>query len=383
MTRLGSYYLQLVALVGSVLLLSSVLRAESLKPTMAGALQSFEELQPYLTSQERFSAPQNEPTITTLVRSLREGFHSAQSLKSPLLRDPGFSANLSIIEDLLGDAERRFKEGKRGYALYRLRAVSSNCTSCHMTYSVNISRQSELKLPEGLNSLEEAEFYLSARRFNQASATLSRVMEEGKSALFTIEALRKWLVLEIRVKEEPQKTIEALRRFQQRATLPRDERDEITHWVESLRGWKPGLKSKGSLVTQARTLMAESLRGTFDPLGRVDVVNLMRASALLHRALASSELSNQDRANALLLLGFCYYRLPLYFIDELPEVYFERCIQEFPGSKEAQKAYRYQKEKTILDFTGSGGTHIPADVVEHLNELYRKAYGIPQFGGQV
>ncbi|NDC39022.1 MAG: hypothetical protein EBZ48_13395 [Proteobacteria bacterium] len=350
---------------------------------MTGALQAFEELQPYLTSQERFGATASEAAIVSIVKSLREGFHSAQDIKGPLTRDPGFVANLSIIEDLLGDAERRFKEGKKGYALYRLRTVSSNCSSCHMTYSVTISRKSLHELPEGLNALEQAEYYLAARQFDKASEALTRAMEEGKSPLFTIEALRKWLMLEIRVKEQPQKTIDALLRFQQQVTLPHDEREEITQWIRSLRHWQGERPTNLSLVKRAKLLMEQSLRFSFEPVGGVDVVNLLRASAMLHRALTTPGLSDQDRSSALLLLGFCYYRLPLYFIDELPEVYFERCIQEFPGSKEAKQAYRYEKEKVILDFTGSSGTHIPADVVEHMNDLYKKAYGITQFEGAV
>lgn len=383
MLRRSSIALAISIIIGAELVTRAALRAESLKPAMSATLQAYEELQPYLTSNERFADLGNQEVIARLLKSLREGLHSAQSINSPHVRDPGFGASLAVIEDLLGDAEQRFKEGKKGYALYRLRAVSSNCASCHMSYSVNVVRRTPEEPPTGLNALEQAEFYLAARQFEKASQTLWSAMEEGRSPLFTIEALRKWLVLEIRVKTKPQATIEGLLRIQKQAKLPHDELEEISQWIGALKRWQQEPPSSQSLLQQAHRLAEQSMRSSASPLYTVDVINLLRASALAHRALATPGISPKDRSAALLLLGFSYYRLPLYFIDELPEIYFDQCIEEFPGSSDAKQAYRFRKEKVITDFTGSGGTHIPSDIAQRMKELYQKAYGVPRFEGQV
>lgn len=357
--------------------------AQDLKPAMSKALEAYRALQPFMVGPQRFENPDNHGVISNQIEILRDNIHTAQSVSSKFTKDPGFTASLSILEEHLDDALKRFNAGKKGYALYRLRSVSANCASCHTTYDAGGRLLGLDPSLEGMSNLERGEYYIAARQFDKAEMALDSAVREGKSSLYTTEALRKWLVVRIRMNSNPGSTAETLASVVKQAKLPIDEREEIEGWIESLKNWQTQKKELANTLESAEKLLRSSLESRGFRLHSVDTVNVLRASAILHNILATQKISGSKRARALLLLGFSYYRLPFFFIDQLPSVYFEQCIEEFPGTSEAKQCYQLHKEKVILDFTGSGGTHIPADVAERLYELYEKAYGVPRFEGKV
>ena len=357
--------------------------AQELKPAMSKALEAYRALQPFMVGAERFENPDNHGLISSQIQTLRNNIHTAQGVSSKFTKDPGFSTSLTILEEHLDDALKRFNAGKKGYALYKMRSISANCAACHTTYDVGSRLLGPEPSFEGMSNLERAEYHIAARQFDKAEAALDSAVREGKSALYTTEALRKWLVLRIRMNSNPGSTADILSSIAREVKLPIDEREAIQEWIDSLRRWQTEKIELTPTLENAEKLMHSSLGSGGLPLRGIDTVNMLRASATLHSVLASQKLSGSKRARALLLIGLSYYRLPFFFIDQLPAVYFEQCIEEFPGTPEAKQCYQFHKEKVILDFTGSGGTHLPADVAERLYELYEKAYGVPRFEGKV
>lgn len=355
-----------------------------IRPDMHVAYQSFRELQPLLYSQEDFNAPANEARISELLAALQRTFHSVDKAGPRFANEAGFLSTLRVTNDLIDDARNRFSEGKKGYALWRLKTVASHCISCHTRYEVPMSfadSQGELK---HLNDFEKGEFYLATRQFDRARESLQAAVSNPNLENMRIDALRDLLVLHTRVKPDPRAALLDFRRILARVKMPRYEEEEVRGWLVSLERWSNEKSAKIPPLARAENLVRQGL-GMNDPLsGRKGSVELLRASAIIHEALEKNVIEGSgNRAHALYLLGLAYSEIPIFFVDDLPELFFEQAIREAPGSETAQKALRKYKEIVTLNYTGSGGTRLPDDVLLQFRELHDLAYGVKKLKEQI
>jgi hypothetical protein len=67
----------------------------------------------------------------------------------------------------------------------------------------------------------------------------------------------------------------------------------------------------------------------------------------------------------------------------LPDAYLIQCIDEFPGTDDAKRAFTLYRELVVLAFSGSGGTDLPTDVRVKLMELHDKAFHVVKLDGRV
>ncbi len=372
----------LLALLVSSLNLS-VAQAESpttdsvpIRIRMDQIAQSFRELERFLPSQERFSDSANEATISSALAKLSTSFYEVlQTSAHGHVKDPGFQVTLRVVSEMIDDAKNRFKEGKKGYALWRLRTTASHCVTCHTRYEVPTPLASQLAPEELADDFSKGEFYLATRQFEEAAKYFlksARVPPPGRTRL---DALRKWLVIQTRVWAEPARALDELRNFTSQYKLNSLELETVSQWSNSLSSWKNEKVVEVDALRKAESLIRQGL-GSNDLLyGNVGAVELLRATALLHKML-EDESSKTRRGHALYLLGLTYSRLPLFFLDELPELLLEQAIREIPGSEDARLAYKLYTEVVSLGFTGSAGTEIPDDIQLKFKELYNLAYGI-------
>lgn len=353
------------------------------KAQMHRAFAAYKELQRYLLSEEQFTKPENEETISKLLSDMRGGFRTVGAVPNIYRDEPGFESTLTVINDMLDDAINRFNEGKRGYAFWRLRKSSTYCVTCHTRYEVKVDfypGESELS---GLNEFQRAEYYLASRQFEKARSSYLAIAQSGDQRFERDDALRRILMIDTRVHPDPDRTIADFQKLQSNGKFSPAENEEISWWLKSLLRWKN--ESKGTLapVAHAERLIQQGI-SSYDPLGgRMGEVELLRATALLHQALdQGKKLKPESRRQALYLLGVAYTKLPQFFVDDLPGLFLEQCIREFPNTEDARRAFKLYREVTILEYTGSSGTRVPDDVKLHLDELQALAYGVASFKGQ-
>ena len=55
-------------------------------------------------------------------------------------------------------------------------------------------------------------------------------------------------------------------------------------------------------------------------------------------------------------------------------------MSEFTNSPTAKKCYEQYRTNAIISYSGSSGTHLPADVQQELREWSIKVYGIDKSG---
>lgn len=346
------------------------------KGQMHAAFAAFEELQYYLSSEARFSERKSEQTISALLDRLTSSFKSAKAAESDHVRLPSFNASLDIIADRLDDANARFKQGSKGYSFWRLKNVGNYCLTCHSNFSSSQQFKSTAARVAGLNSSEQAEFYLATRQYDKALPLLFKSISAATNPRQRMSRLRNWLVVLIRGFSDPALALTELNKINNAIPLTPFEREEISGFIGSLERWQKEGNSTVPPLKKAENLIRQAL-GMNDPLsGRRGAVELLRATAILHDLLLDSDPQILDqRGHILYLLGLSYSRLPLYFVNELPDMFLEQCIKEFPNTKDARECFRLYSNNVQVGFTGSGGTDIPEDVEQRLAEFYSLAYG--------
>lgn len=360
---------------------ANTVNAQTIAEQMKTAYQNFKSLQIYLRDEESFSNPQNDKKIAAHLDQLKKSFHKADSVSSKYRSEAGFMQTLNVVNATLEDASSRFSAGKKDYALWRLRTLSNHCISCHTAHNARLPFDDKEDMPPGLNQAEQAEFLLSTRQFQKAKNLILKALTEKIPDYFKIQLLRNWLVVELRSAGDLKEAGETLTKLLPELNLPLSEQEEVTAWVSSLNRLAADKMPPTDFIS-AEALMREAL--TDDPLNRrADPVLLLRATGLLHTILASKDLKGKDRARALYLLGRGYSELTPFFIDELPEMYLELCINEFGGTSEAKRAFKLYEDLIITRFTGSSGQNIPTEVELQLLDLRKKANGLPNFEGRI
>jgi hypothetical protein len=281
------------------------------------------------------------------------------------------------MSDMLEDATLRFSEGNKPYALWRVKSAAQYCVACHTRHKVELDFYDQDPGLSALSVAEQADFYLATRQFERARLLFLDAARAASASYKRLESLRSWLLIAVRVDSDSARAISELTKFRSQVTLSEIEDSELVSWLESLRRWKnESVRLEIDPLTRAKNLIAQG-KGLNDPLsGRSGTVELLRATALLHGYLESDgHHVPTERGEGLLLLGEAYQELSISMPGELPEIFFEQCVREFPGSAQAREAFDRYEELVALSFTGSGGVRIPDDVQRGIDELKRLAHG--------
>lgn len=351
-------------------------RVHDVKTNMATVFRAFKDLQPYLWSRERFEAPENEKVIAGLLETLSSGFHRIESTPSRYAQEPGFYGTLNLLNDLLADSRNRFSEGNKGYALWRLRNSVDHCVTCHTRYEVKVDFLGTLPESASMNVYQRAEFLLATRQFEAAGEAFLAAVKSPPDGYLRIDALRRWLLIYTRVHPEPRRALSELTALRKDVRFSKPEDEEIQAWLDSLRRWNnESRRVEVTPIRRAEHLIQQALALKDPMVGRNGTVELFRATGLLHTILEDGRPeATAQRSRALRLLGVAYSEVPFVFVSDLPELFLEECIREFPASEDARKAFQLYQHLVTLEYTGSGGTGLPAEVEATLRELYDLAF---------
>lgn len=346
--------------------------------TMRQLYEAFKELQPLLYDQQEFLDPENKTKITSHLEQMSGVLNTTRSLGHANIKEPSFAAEFEALQRSLHDASKAFKNGREQWALWRLRNVTNRCSTCHTSHKVEVTFVDPTLSEDVEDPFVRGELFLASRQFERASKAFFQAAADPQNDEHRMEALRKWIIIQTRVAPHPHEAIKQLKAVISTGRLLPFEKEEVREWLASLTLWAEETASAApvSKLRKAENLLHQALILRNPADAQIGTVELLRATALLHQTLEQQELPSQEKRRALYLLGYAYSELPLFFVNELPEVYLEQCIREFPGTEDAKRAYRVFRELVLFEYTGSGGTHLPADMRAKLHELHNLSLGL-------
>lgn len=368
----------LFAAILLLILPATIIIAEEVQTSMQKLLTPLRTLQPFLADEDKFTDDDNSDEVHKQLVALRRDFHSLERIPTHYTSQPGFQESIKNVAELLDDASRRFDEGRTEYAWWRLQRLPTDCFSCHATYKVSSQYSNAAMIDESLNPLDRARFLMATRQFAEAKNTLTAALADPAYRLYDDQILRSLLLIETRISRDPQESLAMFRGILKSDKLPLDDAHTIERWLKGLEAWSKAqsVAEATKLTAGERLIRAGATRGI--DFTRDDVA-LLRGTALVHESLEAGKLSEAQRRKGIYLLGFAYSHLPHFFTEGWDELYLEKCIEEFPNTQEAKWAYDIYSDKVMDDFTGSGGSNIPAEVKLHLEDLRKKAYGEKEF----
>lgn len=351
------------------------------EPSWAGKMQStaksFQELLPYIYNEDKFSDPKNSEALEKKISEYSRTIHhiDSKSAKVMLGDDPYVRESIASLKELTERALDSFHRGDRKNSRILLKATTNTCFKCHTRQ--NVGPQSVFWKNFDVESIqtdpiEKAHILVSMRQYEEAKLYLKKFLSESEDkGQFDIpyeNALHYYMMISLR----GQKTFQSALNFLQAKILiikaPSELHQTLKSWFKDLSYW---MKNKSKLKP---TISAASqvLKRNKNRYSEKNLVNDLVASALLHQYLMS-EPNKIQKAKAYRLLGQAYDELIIEGFWDLPEVYYEMCINYAPKTKIAKSCYRKLKDNITLGYSGSRGTMVPSQEYERLQVLRKKA----------
>lgn len=378
MPRSPSSARPLAALTAAVLLslLTPTARAQhdvaETRVAMNQLLQNLRIVLPLSVDPERFASPDERSKIEGALRGMATAATSLDSHTKGF--DPGRRfVGRSLARDLDG-ALSSFQAGDYRRSEFLLHETVNACVSCHSRIESDTDSPVAADFLDdpalaSLEPLERAKLQIATRRFDAGLSTLEETF--AASPLQTsglVNALTEYLTVSIRVKHDYERPVPVLTKLSQRPELWTQLRDNTGAWVDALQEFA-GRPQPEPSVAAARAILEEGLELADYPASRRPLVHYLVASQILSEFVAADESQAPDRAEAYFLLGTTETRITPDFWSSPADFYLEQAIRIAPHSPTAKRAFGVLEEATMLEFTGSRGVRVPADVDAHLKEL--------------
>jgi hypothetical protein len=271
-----------------------------------------------------------------------------------------------------------FKTGKKDYAQWKLKQITSTCVECHSS----LPERYPSSFQKGELVLDESKFkdpynlgigQLIVRRYFEAKASFRKSVQDhfiSNEMTDILLPMKQLVLIDTKILKNADDLYKNLLTYQKKKNLPPDVVNKINRWLERLRIWKnkkiisSGIKNDA----EAKKLINKELlpledKITFDNSKDID---LLFVSGLL-----ANYLYRHPKSKLAPDIGFWigwtekYLKADNYF--ETGDLYFQQCILKYSDHPIAQKCLSEYKDSVIFDFTGSSGTHLPPDVQRELN----------------
>lgn len=336
-------------------------------PTWHSSMQNLKEnmlgLQPYIFNPTAFKDEKNQAFLQKNIHEL--AVEGSNVKHNPMLKnqDPTIRFVATQFAEELQRADENFKNGWSEYSRSQLIKVTSYCLECHTRMDQGIAFKADpdnqlfiKKLPV----INQIEFMIAFREFEAAyNASLSELKldQNNKNANYRIENIAKLgLQVAIQFMNDIDRASQIVKAIELNHSLPVYLKQSNKDWKKSIEKWSS--KNGGRDLATVRALVKN----------RTSEIEDMRAIPILLNILTEN-LNQNDLGEALLLTGQSYDELHPFSAIPLHENYYESCIYKAPETKWAKICLSKYSDSIIMGYSGSGGTRIPMDVKNHLEEL--------------
>ncbi len=341
---------------------------------MAQMFSSLTNVLPLSLDSKQFSDPKNKDKILAELRKMRDGSDSLVDHTKKLEGSYGFIAK-SMSRDIK-DIYKWYDKGATAESRYLLHQVSENCISCHMKlpdpgHAPRMDNFFKNVAISNLSAPEKARLQVALRQFDEALATWEDMFKTWPkpSELFAMDALPEYLKVVIRVKGDAKRASATLDQLSKRTDLPKFMSREVNAWKAALKRLASDVSKKGNELDRAEKIIQRAKRTMEYPMDRTGLVDYIVASGLLNQYLTQKNIKADSTAEAYYLLGVTESLIGRSTWLTQTDYYFEAAVRSAPKSKVATKAFDSLEQQILMEYSGSGGTHIPEDVQANLEEL--------------
>lgn len=330
-------------------------------------------LLPLVTDDRRFrSASARDEILAAFERVERGAAHASEHIAAGDRRIHFLAGGLA---DSTGEATRRFRRAEYEHAQFLVRRLTDFCVACH----TRVPSLADSPLAEGLISrdaiakmpaAQRASIQVATRRFDDALATYEELFATAERPEALLEPLGEYLRVAIRVKHDLPRARATLEKFAARPDLWAVLRRDVEDWIAAIdrvakdRLDAPSLARARALLDDARAMRR------YPRDARGGMIQRDLAASELHRYLdRHAGEAGRDVAEAYYLLGRIEAEVPFGQLFSESDFYLETAVRLAPNDPIGRKAFEFFEDKTILGWTGSGGTRLPDTVEQKLESL--------------
>ncbi len=342
------------------------------RATMGEIFESLRVLLPLSVSVEKFSSPSHQPEIQASLAALSDSAAALAGHTRGRTPDLGFLARSMAGE--AAEIQHRYERGRYESAAFLLQELTEYCVACHSARrSPGDSPRAEHFIDDTtlatLPPVERVQLQLATRRFDDALSTLEEIIASPSThPAQAFLPLTEHLTISIRVTGDLDRPTAVLKRFSHRPDLWRHLRLDVQRWLVALRELR-GVAAAEPSLESARRVIDAGKRTILFPADRAALVHYVVASTILHRYIESHPIGGPDVAEAYYLLGLTESRIGRAYWVSQADFFLETAIRMAPKQPFAEQAYALLEEETILEWSGSSGIHLPANVEQRLSEL--------------
>lgn len=365
-------FLVLLLVLGAV----AATRAE-VRAVMDQLLAQIFVLKPFIASESGFNNPANSAAISDALKNMvalsKEVNHEERITRT------GFGVSGRILTEQLEEVENVFNNGNKDYALENLRSTLGVCMSCHTqlpAVSTKFTTLNQTHLLE--NQFEEAEFLYLIRNFDEAMRLYGELIAGyplNNAEISNLEkAVYRQIFYYVRVARDLQGLSIVLQRDSANPKLPEHLQNQIKGFIAAADGMQnekyPQFTAAESeaLRNYAEAMLNGAPGSDFSLDSPQNMIAALKVSSVLYEYLSKYP-ETLLKPDILYWLAYGERRSPYQSMHSLPDLYLKQCVIEYPKNPVAEKCLVEYEKFITVGFTGSGGTHIPADVVQELTML--------------
>jgi hypothetical protein len=345
---------------------------------MNKAFTALSELIPYITDADKFAQKKNSALIEAKITDLQKAFKMAKH--DVLIKEDLFAPSYKLINENISDSLIAFKQGKKDFAHWRLKGITSLCLDCH----TRMPPTHPSSFQNGELSIDQSKFedvynlglaQLIVRRYVDAKNSFTRSIQDRmikKTMSDIILPFKQLLLIETKVLKNPANLEAELTLYANNKQMPEDVKASLTSWIKSLKKWKSDKTLKAGL--QSEQAVANFIKNEIEPLKSAPLyesgrdVDLLFASGLLSNYL----FENPTSAKAPEIgywIGWAEKHLKRENFFGSGDLFLTQCVRKYPSHPIARKCLSEYLESIQFEFSGSSGTHIPSDIKKELDEL--------------
>lgn len=347
--------------------------------SMHNSAQSFKELLPYIYGQEVFNNPAKQSTIEKKLQNFSNSLHRIPEAQAQKMfgNDPLVTKGLSDLKQLADRAYSYYAVGKYNYSQNILKQTSKYCFQCHTRVPMgpqDISWGSFTLSEYNLNSFEKAQIYVAMRQYDKAKdslLTLIKQQTKERTPLIKERAIKYYLLISIRGQSNFNSAYTLVDQQLNNSQLSKNFRTQLKTYKKHLLYWMANFsKTNHSLENVEKILKIKNQ--TLPTYKEEQFVQYATAATILH-SLLNSENNNKTKAEIYYYLGHIYDYLIEGSFWELPDTYYEVCVEIHPLSPIAKKCVNRLKENLMIKSSGSEYFEIHEIEKYRLEKLKEKA----------
>lgn len=336
---------------------------------MNEAFSALVEIIPYMNSEKDFTEKTNERVITEKLTLIKTAFKKAKH--DNLLKNDLFAPSYLLINEHIDGTLEAFKQGKKNYALWRLKETSSLCIDCHTRMPLDHSpsfnpEHYTIDTTRLTNRYDLGMAQLIVRRYTDAKKSFIQDIEmklKDKKDIDLIDPFKQILLIEMKVFKDPKDLLSFLGPYIDRKDIPQGVKTQLIEWRNDLKN--PLLKSEILNDHQMNNFIKNDLSRFSED---TQDVKLLYGSGIISRYLFNNP-SSKLAPEISYWMGWIEKRLKRENFFSSGDLFLKQCIKRYPKNPVAKKCLAEYEESIHFEFSGSSGLHIPPEILKELESL--------------